>query len=168
MKEKFPLQRCFFVLDGNCEKPPLCKGRWPGATGPPPNPSASGFGGERRCDGVSETCPASQGRGEGYSVHTDESEGLSATCYGQSQSALRAASSLYTREPIWCAVPQGLHSSFFILRSSFECFPPKRRETAAGSVPDCPAGRTPRRRGAHTPLREYSAAAGHAAGESRP
>ena len=32
---------------------------------------------------MSETCPASQGRGEGYSVHTDESEGLSATCYGQ-------------------------------------------------------------------------------------
>ena len=27
---------------------------------------------------MSETCPASQGRGEGYSVHTDESEGLSA------------------------------------------------------------------------------------------
>ena len=26
---------------------------------------------------MSETCPASQGRGEGYSVHTDESEGLS-------------------------------------------------------------------------------------------
>ena len=25
---------------------------------------------------MSETCPASQGRGEGYSVHTDESEGL--------------------------------------------------------------------------------------------
>ena len=36
-------------------------------------------GGERRCDGVSETCPASQGRGEGYSVHTDESEGLTST-----------------------------------------------------------------------------------------
>ena len=32
-------------------------------TGSPPKPSASGFGGERRCDGVSETCPASQGRG---------------------------------------------------------------------------------------------------------
>ena len=25
---------------------------------------------------MSETCPASQGRGEGYSVRTDESEGL--------------------------------------------------------------------------------------------
>ena len=35
-----------------------------GFTGPPPKPSASGFGGVRRCDGVSETCPASQGRGE--------------------------------------------------------------------------------------------------------
>ena len=56
---------------------PLCKGRWHGITGPLPKPSASGFGGERRCDGVSETCPASQGRGEGYSVRTDESEGLS-------------------------------------------------------------------------------------------
>ena len=44
--------------------------------GSPPKPSASGFGGERRCDGVSETCPASQGRGEGYSVRTDETEGL--------------------------------------------------------------------------------------------
>ena len=44
--------------------------------GSPPKPSASGFGGERRCDGVSETCPASQGRGEGYKVCTDESEGL--------------------------------------------------------------------------------------------
>ena len=44
--------------------------------GPPPKPSASGFGGERRCDGVSETCPVSQGQGEGYTVRTDESEGL--------------------------------------------------------------------------------------------
>ena len=44
--------------------------------GAPPKPSASGFGGERRCDGVSETCPASQGRGERHIVCTDESEGL--------------------------------------------------------------------------------------------
>ena len=44
--------------------------------GAPPKPSASGFGGERRCDGVSETCPVSQGRGEGYTVRTDETEGL--------------------------------------------------------------------------------------------
>ena len=58
-------------------KSPLCKGRWHGVTlGPPPKPSASGFGGERRCDGVSETCPVSQGRGEGYTVRTDETEGL--------------------------------------------------------------------------------------------
>ena len=44
--------------------------------GPPPKPSASGFGGERRCDGVSELCPVSQGQGEGYTVRTDETEGL--------------------------------------------------------------------------------------------
>ena len=55
---------------------PLCKGGCQPVTGSPPKPSASGFGGERRCDGVSETCPVSQGRGEGYTVRTDESEGL--------------------------------------------------------------------------------------------
>ena len=42
--------------------------------GPPPKPSTSGFGGERRCDSVSEPCP-SPGRSEGYTVRTDESEG---------------------------------------------------------------------------------------------
>ena len=41
-----------------------------------PKPSVSGFGGERRCDGVSETCPAFQGQGERYTVRTDEAEGL--------------------------------------------------------------------------------------------
>ena len=56
---------------------PLCKGSCLPVTGSPPKPSASGFGGERRCDGVSETCPASQGRGERYTVRTDETEGLS-------------------------------------------------------------------------------------------
>ena len=57
-----------------CGLPP--GGSWLPVTGPPPKPSASGFGGERRCDGVSETCPASQGRGERHIVCTDESEGL--------------------------------------------------------------------------------------------
>ena len=67
--------------------------------GPPPKPSASGFGGERRCDGVSETGPASQGRGERYTVRTDETEGLTAPGGGQSlRPGLRRATSLYTRE----------------------------------------------------------------------
>ena len=67
----------FVKWDAPLGKPSLCKGRWHGVTlGPPPKPSASGFGGERRCDGVSETCPVSQGRGEGYTVRTDETEGL--------------------------------------------------------------------------------------------
>ncbi len=71
-------------------KAPFCKGSCLPVTGSPPKPSASGFGGERRCDGVSETCPAgerrcdgvsetcpaSQGRGERYTVRTDEAEGL--------------------------------------------------------------------------------------------
>ena len=46
-------------------EPPLCKGRWPGVMESPTKPSVSGFGGERRCDGVSETCPASQGARRG-------------------------------------------------------------------------------------------------------
>ena len=63
---------------------PLCKGSCQPVTGSPPKPSASGFGGERRCDGVSETCPASQGRGERYTVRTDETEGLTKPRWQQS------------------------------------------------------------------------------------
>ena len=77
--------------------------------GPPPKPSASGFGGERRCNGVSETCPVSQGQGEGYTVRTDESEGLSATWVTSTpQSAPRADSSPYTGEPLSQAVTESL------------------------------------------------------------
>ena len=68
-------------VDGGCAVPKGSpeSGELSARYGAPPKPSASGFGGERRCDGVSETCPASQGRGERHIVCTDESEGL--TCY---------------------------------------------------------------------------------------
>ena len=53
-------------------------GHW----GPPPKPSASGFGGERRRDGVSKPCPL--GRGEGYKVRADEGRAAAAAVIGYS------------------------------------------------------------------------------------
>ena len=98
--------------------------------GPPPKPSASGFGGERRCDGVSETCPVSQGQGEGYTVRTDESEGLSATWVTSTpQSAPRADSSPYTGEPLAGSDPEHCRISWVA-----ECLPlPNPPEQGQGS-----------------------------------
>ena len=48
---------------------------------------------------MSETCPVSQGRGEGYTVRTDESEGLTIRRWDDNPSVCSADSSPYTGEP---------------------------------------------------------------------
>ena len=119
---------------------PLCKGSCQPVTGSPPKPSASGFGGERRCDGVSETCPASQGRGERYTVRTDETEGLTVEATRQSlRPGLRRATSLYTREAFLPVReqrpgPRGSGRCFYARISWKRCRDRRRRPTAYSSA----------------------------------